>query len=104
MKSPDWIKNLEEEISLEKINVPLPSSTSSTLLGEDAEVAADFDLEGLFMEHVLVCFRPQGLQRRTELALEPRAEKQTERRPERAAREGNGKKPLGTAEPRARRT
>ncbi|XP_014390683.1 PREDICTED: synaptojanin-1 [Myotis brandtii] len=46
LKSPDWIKNLEEEISLEKINVPLPSSTSSTLLGEDAEVAADFDLEG----------------------------------------------------------
>ncbi|XP_045434337.1 synaptojanin-1 isoform X1 [Pipistrellus kuhlii] len=46
LKSPDWIKNLEEEISLEKINVPLPSSTSSTLLGEDVEVAADFDLEG----------------------------------------------------------
>ncbi|ELK38274.1 Synaptojanin-1 [Myotis davidii] len=46
LKSPDWIKNLEEEISLEKINIPLPSSTSSTLLGEDAEVAADFDLEG----------------------------------------------------------
>ncbi|KAK1344372.1 hypothetical protein QTO34_014939 [Cnephaeus nilssonii] len=46
LKSPDWIKNLEAEISLEKINVPLPSSTSSTLLGEDAEVAADFDLEG----------------------------------------------------------
>ncbi|XP_036203342.1 synaptojanin-1 isoform X1 [Myotis myotis] len=46
LKSPDWIKNLEEEISLEKINAPLPSSTSSTLLGEDAEVAADFDLEG----------------------------------------------------------
>ncbi|XP_054569377.1 synaptojanin-1 isoform X2 [Eptesicus fuscus] len=46
LKSPDWIKNLEAEISLEKINVPLPSSTSSTLLGEDADVAADFDLEG----------------------------------------------------------
>ncbi|XP_039084275.1 synaptojanin-1 isoform X2 [Hyaena hyaena] len=46
LKSPDWIKNLEEEMSLEKINVPLPSSTSSTLLGEDAEVAADFDMEG----------------------------------------------------------
>ncbi|XP_041590914.1 synaptojanin-1 isoform X6 [Vulpes vulpes] len=46
LKSPDWIKNLEEEMSLEKINVALPSSTSSTLLGEDAEVTADFDMEG----------------------------------------------------------
>ncbi|KAM5281720.1 synaptojanin-1 isoform 2-T2 [Ctenodactylus gundi] len=46
LKSPDWIKNLEEEMSLEKISVSLPSSTSSTLLGEDAEVAADFDMEG----------------------------------------------------------
>ncbi|XP_070344878.1 synaptojanin-1 isoform X23 [Equus asinus] len=46
LKSPDWIKNLEEEMSLEKMSVPLPSSTSSTLLGEDAEVAADFDMEG----------------------------------------------------------
>lgn len=36
-------------MSLEKVSVPLPSSTSSTLLGEDAEVAADFDLEGLFL-------------------------------------------------------
>ncbi|XP_036098468.1 synaptojanin-1 isoform X2 [Molossus molossus] len=46
LKSPDWINTLEEEMSLEKVSVPLPSSTSSTLLGEDAEVAADFDLEG----------------------------------------------------------
>ncbi|XP_058152153.1 synaptojanin-1 isoform X10 [Dasypus novemcinctus] len=46
LKSPDWIKTLEEEMSLEKISVPLPSSTSSTLLGEDAEVSADFDMEG----------------------------------------------------------
>ncbi|XP_053772702.1 synaptojanin-1 isoform X3 [Desmodus rotundus] len=46
LKSPDWIKTLEEEMSLEKTSVPLPSSTSSTLLGEDAEVAADFDMEG----------------------------------------------------------
>lgn len=41
-------------MSLEKISIPLPSSTSSTLLGEDAEVAADFDMEGLFIEHVLL--------------------------------------------------
>ncbi|XP_023046254.2 synaptojanin-1 isoform X2 [Piliocolobus tephrosceles] len=46
LKSPDWIRNLEEEMSLEKISIALPSSTSSTLLGEDAEVAADFDMEG----------------------------------------------------------
>ncbi|XP_041528774.1 synaptojanin-1 isoform X3 [Microtus oregoni] len=46
LKSPDWIKNLEEEMSLEKISVTLPSSTSSTLLGEDAELTADFDMEG----------------------------------------------------------
>ncbi|XP_058379003.1 synaptojanin-1 isoform X4 [Diceros bicornis minor] len=46
LKSPDWIKALEEEMSLEKMSVALPSSTSSTLLGEDAEVAADFDMEG----------------------------------------------------------
>ncbi|KAM9635812.1 synaptojanin-1 isoform 3-T3 [Trichechus inunguis] len=46
LKSPDWIRTLEEEMSLEKISVPLPSSTSSTLLGEDAEVTADFDMEG----------------------------------------------------------
>lgn len=39
-------------MSLEKISIALPSSTSSTLLGEDAEVTADFDMEGLFMEHV----------------------------------------------------
>lgn len=41
-------------MSLEKISVTLPSSTSSTLLGEDAEVAADFDMEGLFVEDTAV--------------------------------------------------
>jgi hypothetical protein len=41
---------LEEEMSLEKISVTLPSSASSTLLGEDAEVAADFDMEGVSVE------------------------------------------------------
>ncbi|XP_064129259.1 synaptojanin-1 isoform X3 [Loxodonta africana] len=46
LRSPDWIKTLEEEMSLEKMSVPLPLSTSSTLLGEDAEVTADFDMEG----------------------------------------------------------
>ncbi|XP_062982765.1 synaptojanin-1 isoform X1 [Elgaria multicarinata webbii] len=46
LKSPDWIKSLEEEISLERVNFGLPSSTSSTLLCEDAEVSADYDMEG----------------------------------------------------------
>ncbi|KAH0624865.1 hypothetical protein JD844_032731, partial [Phrynosoma platyrhinos] len=46
LKSPDWIKSLEEEMSLERVNIGLPSSTSSTLLCEDAEVSADYDMEG----------------------------------------------------------
>ncbi|KAJ6662397.1 hypothetical protein lerEdw1_011810 [Lerista edwardsae] len=46
LKSPDWIKSLEEEMSLERVNFGLPSSTSSTLLGEDADVSADYDMEG----------------------------------------------------------
>ncbi|XP_042312298.1 LOW QUALITY PROTEIN: synaptojanin-1 [Sceloporus undulatus] len=46
LKSPDWIKSLEEEMSLERVNIGLPSSTSSTLLCEDAEVTADYDMEG----------------------------------------------------------
>nr|XP_025041896.1 synaptojanin-1 isoform X1 [Pelodiscus sinensis] len=45
LKNSDWIKNLEEELNLEKM-VGLPSSTSSTLLCEDAEVSADYDMEG----------------------------------------------------------
>ncbi|KAM4701846.1 synaptojanin-1 [Discoglossus pictus] len=46
LKNPDWIKQLEEEMNLERISVTLPCSTSSTLLCEDAEIAADFDMEG----------------------------------------------------------
>ncbi|NXP28812.1 SYNJ1 protein, partial [Scytalopus superciliaris] len=46
LKNPDWIRNLEDEMNLEKINIGLPSSTSSTLLCEDAEVTADYDMEG----------------------------------------------------------
>ncbi|OXB79757.1 UNVERIFIED_CONTAM: hypothetical protein H355_013742 [Colinus virginianus] len=45
LKNPDWIKSLEDEMNLEKINIGLPSSTSSTLLCEDAEVTADYDME-----------------------------------------------------------
>ncbi|NXY16814.1 SYNJ1 protein, partial [Atrichornis clamosus] len=46
LKNPDWIRSVEDEMSLEKINIGLPSSTSSTLLCEDAEVTADYDMEG----------------------------------------------------------
>ncbi|XP_062454399.1 synaptojanin-1 isoform X4 [Rhea pennata] len=46
LKNPDWIRSLEDEMNLEKINVGLPSSTSSTLLCEDADVTADYDMEG----------------------------------------------------------
>ncbi|NXB00488.1 SYNJ1 protein, partial [Cnemophilus loriae] len=46
LKNPDWIRSLEDEMNLDKINIGLPSSTSSTLLCEDAEVTADYDMEG----------------------------------------------------------
>ncbi|XP_041127679.1 synaptojanin-1-like isoform X3 [Polyodon spathula] len=46
LKSPDWATSLEEELHLERIAVGVPASASSTLLGEDAEVAADYDMEG----------------------------------------------------------
>ncbi|KAM4795562.1 synaptojanin-1 [Rhinophrynus dorsalis] len=46
LKNPDWIVELEEEMSLERISVTLPCSTSSTLLGEDAEISPDYDMEG----------------------------------------------------------
>ncbi|MGH0120517.1 UNVERIFIED_CONTAM: hypothetical protein FKN15_016363 [Acipenser sinensis] len=46
LKSPDWTTSLEEEMHLERISVGVPASVSSTLLGEDAEVAADYDMEG----------------------------------------------------------
>ncbi|XP_068038872.1 synaptojanin-1 isoform X7 [Anomalospiza imberbis] len=46
LKNPDWIRSLEDEMNLEKINIGLPSSTSSTLLCEDAEVTADYYMEG----------------------------------------------------------
>ncbi|XP_053312664.1 synaptojanin-1 isoform X2 [Spea bombifrons] len=46
LKNPDWILQVEEEMKLEKISVSLPCSTSSTLLAEDMEISADFDMEG----------------------------------------------------------
>ncbi|XP_032888469.1 synaptojanin-1 isoform X2 [Amblyraja radiata] len=46
LKNLDWSSRLEEEMSLEKISPSLPVSTSSTLLGEDTVVSADYDMEG----------------------------------------------------------
>ncbi|XP_007493342.2 synaptojanin-1 isoform X3 [Monodelphis domestica] len=46
LKNPNWIADLEKEINLEKISITVPPSASSTLLGEDAEVATDFVMEG----------------------------------------------------------
>ncbi|XP_041439341.1 synaptojanin-1 isoform X6 [Xenopus laevis] len=46
LKNPDWMVELEEQINLERISLNLPSSTSSTLLGEDSEISADYDMEG----------------------------------------------------------
>lgn len=47
-------------MSLEKISVTLPSSTSSTLLGEDAELTADFDMEGAYADQTysVCCLHP----------------------------------------------
>ncbi|XP_067897173.1 synaptojanin-1 isoform X3 [Heterodontus francisci] len=46
LKNPDWSSRLEEEMSLERIGLGLPVSSSSTLLGEDTDVSADYDMEG----------------------------------------------------------
>ncbi|XP_078088949.1 synaptojanin-1 isoform X5 [Mustelus asterias] len=46
LKNPDWSSRLEEEMSLERIGLGLPVSTSSMLLGEDTDVSADYDMEG----------------------------------------------------------
>ncbi|KAJ8266671.1 hypothetical protein GJAV_G00133280 [Gymnothorax javanicus] len=46
LKSGGWIKALEDEMSVERICAGIPSSASSTLLAEDADLAADYDMEG----------------------------------------------------------
>lgn len=55
LKSLDWIKNLEEEMSLEKMSVLLLLLISFILFGEDVEVAVDFDMEGLFIGYICCC-------------------------------------------------
>lgn len=47
LKSPGWIKSLEEEMSVERICGSIPTSASSTLLAEDADMGDDdYDMEG----------------------------------------------------------
>nr|XP_023661015.1 synaptojanin-1 isoform X3 [Paramormyrops kingsleyae] len=46
LKSPDWIKSLEEEMSVERVFGGVPTSASSSLLAEDADTGADYDMEG----------------------------------------------------------
>uniref|UniRef100_A0A3B4EC12 Synaptojanin-1 n=1 Tax=Pygocentrus nattereri TaxID=42514 RepID=A0A3B4EC12_PYGNA len=46
LKSPGWIKSLEEEMSVERICGSIPTSASSTLLAEDTVMGDEFDMEG----------------------------------------------------------
>ncbi|XP_056911468.1 synaptojanin-1 isoform X9 [Takifugu flavidus] len=47
LKSPGWIKSLEDEMNVERICGSIPTSASSTLLAEDTDVADDdYDMEG----------------------------------------------------------
>ncbi|XP_072231421.1 synaptojanin-1 isoform X1 [Leuresthes tenuis] len=62
LKSPGWIKSLEEEMSVERICGSIPTSASSTLLAEDADMGEDdYDMEGDVDEEVEEIL-PQHLQ------------------------------------------
>ncbi|KAM8834664.1 synaptojanin-1 isoform 3-T4 [Synchiropus picturatus] len=62
LKSPGWIKSLEEEMSVERICGSIPTSASSTLLAEDADMGDDdYDMEGEVDEE-LEEILPQHLQ------------------------------------------
>ncbi|XP_026183507.1 synaptojanin-1 isoform X3 [Mastacembelus armatus] len=53
LKSPGWIKSLEEEMSVERICGSIPTSASSTLLAEDIDMGDDdYDMEGDVDEEV----------------------------------------------------
>ncbi|XP_036974873.1 synaptojanin-1 isoform X2 [Acanthopagrus latus] len=62
LKSPGWIKSLEEEMSVERICGSIPTSASSTLLAEDTDMGDDdYDMEGDVDEEVEEIL-PQHLQ------------------------------------------
>ncbi|XP_034405259.1 synaptojanin-1 isoform X2 [Cyclopterus lumpus] len=62
LKSPGWIKSLEEEMSMDRICGSIPTSASSTLLAEDTDMGDDdYDMEGDVDEEVEEIL-PQHLQ------------------------------------------
>ncbi|XP_072515382.1 synaptojanin-1 isoform X3 [Salminus brasiliensis] len=61
LKSPGWIKSLEDEMSVERICGNIPTSASSTLLAEDTDMGDEFDMEG-DVEEELEDILPQHLQ------------------------------------------
>uniref|UniRef100_A0A672GCM7 Synaptojanin-1 n=1 Tax=Salarias fasciatus TaxID=181472 RepID=A0A672GCM7_SALFA len=53
LKSPGWIKSLEEEMSVERICGSIPTSASSTLLAEDADMGdVDEEVEEILPQHL----------------------------------------------------
>ncbi|XP_068457528.1 synaptojanin-1 isoform X3 [Clinocottus analis] len=62
LKSPGWIKSLEEEMSVDRICGSIPTSASSTLLAEDTDMGDDdYEMEGDVDEEVEEIL-PQHLQ------------------------------------------
>uniref|UniRef100_A0A8C1ZVL8 phosphoinositide 5-phosphatase n=1 Tax=Cyprinus carpio TaxID=7962 RepID=A0A8C1ZVL8_CYPCA len=61
LRSPGWIKSLEEEMSVERICGSIPTSTSSTLLAENSDMGEEYDMEGDVDEEIEEIF-PQHLQ------------------------------------------
>lgn len=47
LRSPGWIKSLEEEMSVERICGSIPTSTSSTLLAENSDMGEEYYMEGV---------------------------------------------------------
>lgn len=68
LKSPGWIKSLEDEMNVERICGSIPTSASSTLLAEDTDVGDDdYDMEGMewgshFCTHTNVSGRTVGFE------------------------------------------
>uniref|UniRef100_A0A673I1D3 Synaptojanin-1 n=1 Tax=Sinocyclocheilus rhinocerous TaxID=307959 RepID=A0A673I1D3_9TELE len=52
LRSPGWIKSLEEEMSVERICGSIPTSISSTLLAENSDMGEEYDMEGDVDEEV----------------------------------------------------
>uniref|UniRef100_A0A673K263 Synaptojanin-1 n=1 Tax=Sinocyclocheilus rhinocerous TaxID=307959 RepID=A0A673K263_9TELE len=61
LRSPGWIKSLEEEMSVERICGSIPTSTSSTLLAENSDMGEEYDMEGDVDEEIEEIL-PQHLQ------------------------------------------